>query len=231
MPRYIKNRQPGKALPYFLRLRRPNVFQLIRDNNLFTDVQDQALLLVEFDQELIRQREHLAENQPAPEPLTTVVAPSAAGGVFNAIRTGFAAAMPSTKPLIRTTAPPQSAIAQSRPGLAPGTTSFWAIGPESESREMRKKARGEAIPLLVEYSHSIPIAKVVNQLEGRPYFLYLYLDALFDKDPELGADYVEQLAELYAEFAPGRVIRLLQTAQNLQIDLSLEKVSKHSSVK
>jgi hypothetical protein len=48
---YLVNRQPGKALPYFLRLRRPQVFDLIREHNLFTAVQDQALLLVEFDQE------------------------------------------------------------------------------------------------------------------------------------------------------------------------------------
>jgi hypothetical protein len=48
---YLVNRQPGKALPYFLRLRRPHVFDLIREHNLFTAVQDQALLLVEFDRE------------------------------------------------------------------------------------------------------------------------------------------------------------------------------------
>ena len=47
------NRQPGKALPYLLRLRRPHVFDLIRENNLFTAIQDQALLLVEFDHELM----------------------------------------------------------------------------------------------------------------------------------------------------------------------------------
>jgi len=51
--RYTANRQPGKALPYYLRLRRPNIFDLIRENNLFTDVQDQVLLLVEFDHELM----------------------------------------------------------------------------------------------------------------------------------------------------------------------------------
>jgi hypothetical protein len=32
------------------------VFDLIRENNLFTDVQDQALLLVEFDQGLVEKR-------------------------------------------------------------------------------------------------------------------------------------------------------------------------------
>lgn len=56
LSRYTANRQPGKALPYFLRLRRPNVFELIRENNLFTDVQDQVLLLVEFDHELMGRR-------------------------------------------------------------------------------------------------------------------------------------------------------------------------------
>lgn len=50
------NRQPAKALPYFIRLRRPNVFDLIRDNNLFTSVQDQVILLVDFDQELTEKR-------------------------------------------------------------------------------------------------------------------------------------------------------------------------------
>ncbi|KAF8180219.1 vacuolar assembling protein VPS41 [Pholiota molesta] len=53
---YTANRQPGKALPYYLRLRRANVFDLIRENNLFTDVQDQVLLLVEFDHELMEKR-------------------------------------------------------------------------------------------------------------------------------------------------------------------------------
>lgn len=52
----MANRQYGKALPFFIRLRRPNVFDLIRDHNLFTAVQDQALLLVEFDHELSEKR-------------------------------------------------------------------------------------------------------------------------------------------------------------------------------
>ena len=55
------NRQPGKALPFFLRLRRPNVFDLIKEYNLFTAVQDQALLLVEFDQELMGKRQNEGE--------------------------------------------------------------------------------------------------------------------------------------------------------------------------
>ena len=61
--RFLSNRQPGKALPYVLRLRRPNVFDLIRDHNLLTDVQDQALLLIEFDQELVKRRREAGENE------------------------------------------------------------------------------------------------------------------------------------------------------------------------
>ncbi|EEB96227.1 hypothetical protein MPER_04671, partial [Moniliophthora perniciosa FA553] len=60
---YTANRQPGKALTYFLRLRRPIVFDLIRENNLFTDVQDQILLLVEFDHELMEKRRQAREDQ------------------------------------------------------------------------------------------------------------------------------------------------------------------------
>ena len=37
------------------------MFDLIREHNLFTDVQDQALLLVEFDQELMEQRKKAGE--------------------------------------------------------------------------------------------------------------------------------------------------------------------------
>ena len=59
----MANRQPGKALPYVLRLRRANVFDLIREHNLFTDVQDQALLLVEFDQELVKRRRGAGEDE------------------------------------------------------------------------------------------------------------------------------------------------------------------------
>jgi hypothetical protein len=65
---YILNRQPTHALPYFLRRRRPNVFDLIRENNLFTAVRDQALLLVEFDLDLEKQwrQDGDAVDQPRP---------------------------------------------------------------------------------------------------------------------------------------------------------------------
>ena len=141
--RYTANRQPGKALPYFLRLRRPNVFDLIRDNNLFTAVQDQALLLVEFDHELMEKRRKAGEE-------------------------------------VDTT-------------------------------------QSTAITLLVDHIHSVPVSslifakhvnevnppnktqigRVVQQLEVRPYYLYLYLDALFAKDPHLTSDFADTQVGLF----------------------------------
>lgn len=56
---HILSNQSGLALPYFLKLRRPGVFKLITDNNLFRDVKDQAVLLIQFDEDLqkLRKRE------------------------------------------------------------------------------------------------------------------------------------------------------------------------------
>ena len=58
------NRQPSKALPFYIRLRRPNVFSFISENNLYPAVQDQALLLVEFDHELMEKRTKMGEDVP-----------------------------------------------------------------------------------------------------------------------------------------------------------------------
>lgn len=43
-------------MEYFLRLRRPNVFDLIREHNLYSTVRDKAVLLMEFDQYLYNQK-------------------------------------------------------------------------------------------------------------------------------------------------------------------------------
>ncbi|KAJ7446892.1 hypothetical protein B0H11DRAFT_2083691 [Mycena galericulata] len=139
---YIANRQPGKALTYFLRLRRPNVFDLIRDNNLFTDVQDQALLLVEFDHELMEKRQQ--DGHPA--------------------------------------------------------------------------TKSEAITLLVDHIHSIPVGRVVQQLQSRPYFLFLYLDALMDKEPHMVSGFADMQVKLYAEFATPRLIDFLRASNDYNLE-------------
>ncbi|KAF8165888.1 vacuolar assembling protein VPS41 [Crassisporium funariophilum] len=141
---YTANRQPGKALPYYLRLRRSNVFDLIRDNNLFTDVQDQVLLLVEFDHELMEKRK--AEG--------------------------------------------------------------WA-GTELQS---------DAITLLVDNIHSIPITRVVQQLQQRPYYLFLYLDALVHIDSQLVSGFADLQVKMYAEFATPRLIDFLRASNSYNLE-------------
>jgi hypothetical protein len=48
---HLKAGQPAKALPYLIRLRRTETFDIIRQYNLFNIIQDQALSLVEFDEQ------------------------------------------------------------------------------------------------------------------------------------------------------------------------------------
>ncbi|EIN11015.1 vacuolar protein sorting-associated protein 41 [Punctularia strigosozonata HHB-11173 SS5] len=141
---YTANRQPGKALPYFLRLRRPNVFDLIREHNLFTSVQDQALLLMEFDAELMEKRRIAGEIEDA---------------------------TPKT-----------------------------------------------SVELLVDNTHSIPVARVVQQLQNQPYFLFLYLDSLFAKDPHLASDFADTQVKLCAEHAPSRLIDFLRASNYYSLE-------------
>ncbi|KAI5983094.1 hypothetical protein EDD15DRAFT_2318116 [Pisolithus albus] len=141
---YTANRQPGKALQYFLRLRRPNVFDLIREHNLFTDVKDQVLLLVEFDQELNGKREE--------EGLDTT------------------------------------------------------------------QSRSEAISMLVDHTHSIPVDRVVQQLRPRPFYLFLYLDSLFKKDQNLASDFADVQVKLFAEYATSRLIEYLRASSYYNLE-------------
>ncbi|KIJ69735.1 hypothetical protein HYDPIDRAFT_120723 [Hydnomerulius pinastri MD-312] len=141
---YTANRQYGKALPFFLRLRRPNVLDLIREHNLFTDVQDQALLLVEFDQELIEKRK--------------------------------------------------------------------------EEGADAVHSQSEAITLLVDHTHSIPVGRVVQQLRARPLYLFLYLDALFKKDQHLASDFADLQVTLFAEYATSRLIEYLRASNYYNLE-------------
>lgn len=137
---HLKNRQLGKALPYYLRLRKPGVFDLIRDHNLFNVIQDQALLLVQFEQDLLKRSL-----------------------------------------------------------------------PTEDKKENLIHQKWRSIELLVDHTHSIPIHRVVPQLQEHHLYLFLYLDALFDRDPQLVASYSDLQVELYAEFAYQKLMAYLRT--------------------
>ncbi|KAF4619821.1 hypothetical protein D9613_004777 [Agrocybe pediades] len=152
---YTANRQYGKALPYYLRLRRPNVFDLIRDNHLFTDVQDQVLLLIEFDHELMEKRRASSD---------------------------------------------------------------------------LNEVESDAIKLLVDNVHSIPIGKVVQQLQRRPYYLFLYLDALMHKDAQLVTEFADLQVEMYAEFATARLIDFLRASSSYNLEKAYKECQERDLV-
>lgn len=127
---YLAGRQPGKALPYLVQLRDPAVFDLIREHNLFTDVQDKLGSLVELDQDLAG----------TPRPEASVVA-----------------------------------------------------------------------PLLVDHLHSIPIDRAMPQLKPYPWYQYLYLNALFERDPQLITHYANLLVSLYADYHYAKLMPFLRT--------------------
>jgi len=63
--RYNRANRPDRALEYYLRLKKPNVFILIREYGLFAAVQEKALLLMEFDQYLYDLRKKAREEARA----------------------------------------------------------------------------------------------------------------------------------------------------------------------
>ncbi|KAJ9117531.1 hypothetical protein QFC22_004381 [Naganishia vaughanmartiniae] len=138
---HVIQHQPSKALPYLLRLRRPEVFDFVKEHNLFASVQDQVLLLIDFDKE--------------------------------------------SEPLTNGTNKEPKDVTQ---------------GPTSNDEPAATTRHGKAIALLIDHTYSIPIPRVVNQLASRPKYLYMYLDALFRKDPHLTVEYSDRLVELYAEY-------------------------------
>ncbi|KAL1412380.1 Vacuolar protein sorting-associated protein 41 [Vanrija albida] len=142
---HIGRGQPARALPFYLRLRKPNVFDLIREHNLFDAVQEQALLLVEFDRARIK-------------------------------------------------ADPKAAV---------------------------EGKHGAAIQLLVDHTLSIPVDRVVQQLEPKPQYLYMYLDALFSKDPQACQQYSDRMVELYAKYDHDRLMPFLRASNFYDLERAL----------
>lgn len=70
LDRYTRDDRADRALEYFLRLRRPNVFELIREHDLFSAVRDKAILLMEFDQYLYEK--NTKERKEAGQPPSTL---------------------------------------------------------------------------------------------------------------------------------------------------------------
>jgi hypothetical protein len=50
----------------------------------------------------------------------------------------------------------------------------------------------------------------VAQLEPKPQFLYMYLDSLFDKDPQICLPFSDRMVELYAAYDVDRLMPFLR---------------------
>ncbi|GAO48783.1 hypothetical protein G7K_2952-t1 [Saitoella complicata NRRL Y-17804] len=143
------NRNPKAALNYYLRLRRPTTFDLIREFHLFDAVQDDILLLMDLDR--------------------------------------------------------------------------GEAGEEGDgSIEGVRSTKRRALNLLVEHSHSIPVAKVVPQLEDEPILLHVYLDAVWRNDPHLTVKYGDLQVDLYAEYERTRLEEFLRISNSYSLQNAAE---------
>ncbi|KAG5518806.1 hypothetical protein PMAC_002777 [Pneumocystis sp. 'macacae'] len=80
----------------------------------------------------------------------------------------------------------------------------------------------EVIEFLAQYSHLIPIYKVINQLEGYHMLQYRYLRAIFLYNNYLAPDFGDLQVELYAEYDRNTLMEFLRTSYTY----SLEKAYK-----
>jgi hypothetical protein len=76
---YEISHQPERALEYYLKLHRADVFDMIKKNNLFSDVMDKILLLMDFDDRRVKDTADPG-NRPAIALLTSNIDKVPVGG-------------------------------------------------------------------------------------------------------------------------------------------------------
>lgn len=62
---------------------------------------------------------------------------------------------------------------------------------------------------------------MIKQLEPKPQYMYMYLDSLFDKDPQFALPYSDRLVELYAEYDPERLMPFLRASNFYDLEKAL----------
>ncbi|TPX35873.1 hypothetical protein SmJEL517_g01692 [Synchytrium microbalum] len=84
------------------------------------------------------------------------------------------------------------------------------VGPAIAS--IRAAGRAPGVQILVQNTDRIPIPQVIAQIKQNPKFLHIYLDALYRKDPLVGAEYHPLQVELYAEYDYARLLDFLKSS-------------------
>jgi len=82
----------------------------------------------------------------------------------------------------------------------------------------------ETLKLLLDFQGEIPTQVVVNALSDRRKQLFLYLDALYSKDRKsCPGMFHGHLVRLYADYAPDKLLRFLQTSDQYPIQDALDE--------
>jgi hypothetical protein len=68
--------------------------------------------------------------------------------------------------------------------------------------------------IIVRYVQLIQPAKVAHDLQTDRELLFLYLDELFEKDPQEGLDFHNEMVGLYADYDTERLSHFLKTSQS-----------------
>jgi hypothetical protein len=71
---------------------------------------------------------------------------------------------------------------------------------------------------------------VVAQLQSNRYYLYMYLDALFQKDPQSAYEYSDDLVDLYAEYDYRRLLDCLRASTSYSLEKAYEICKKRDFV-
>lgn len=71
------------------------------------------------------------------------------------------------------------------------------------------------VALLVDHTHTILIDRAMRQLAPYPWYQYLYLDALFERDAALVTDYAQRLVELYSDYAYPKLMPFLRAMSSV----------------
>ncbi|ORX62542.1 vacuolar protein sorting-associated protein 41 [Hesseltinella vesiculosa] len=87
-----------------------------------------------------------------------------------------------------------------------------------------------AVQLLVKNTEVMPPSKIVRQLRLHRPFLHTYLDALFDRDHHLGAEFHDLQVELYAEYDYPKLLDFLRTSTYISLEKAYRTCEKKDLV-
>ncbi|KAI8987337.1 hypothetical protein BDF20DRAFT_814816 [Mycotypha africana] len=103
----------------------------------------------------------------------------------------------------------------------------YLAGKEGNKQQLSKMP---AVQLLVKNTDAIPPAKVVKQLERHRQFLHIYLDALFDRDHQLGFQFHDLQVELYAEYDYPKLLPFLRASHYISLEKAFKLCEKKDLV-